>query len=123
MDRRTVLVVDDHAPTRDAYAQFLADHGYGVLEAAHGGEAILHVHRHGPDVVLLDLAMPVVDGLETAESLRGCSRTARTRIIAMTGRGPGPELERMRSLCDQILSKPCTPQLVESRIRWLVEAA
>src|SRR5687768_15489068 len=44
MDRRTILVVDDHAPTREAYASFLLDCGYRVVEAGHGGEAILHIH-------------------------------------------------------------------------------
>lgn len=123
MERKTVLVVDDHATTREAYATFLADSGYGVLQAAHGGDAILQIYRHRPDVVLLDLAMPVVDGVETAESLRRCSRTANTRIIAVTGRGPCPELDRMLALCDSLLVKPCDPAVIESTIRSLVEVA
>ncbi len=123
MERKTVLVVDDHTPTRQGYAAFLSDCGYRVLEAGHGGEAILHTYRQVPDVMLLDLAMPGVDGIETAESLRRYPRTARTRIIGVTGCGDGPERERMRRLCDDLLEKPCDPAMVEARIRRLTEAA
>lgn len=123
MNAKTVLIVDDHAPTREAYAEFLTDCGFQVLQAAHGGEAILHVHRHRPDAVLLDIAMPVLDGVETAESLRGCALTAATRILGVTGSGSTLERERMQALCDDLLSKPCSPADVASRIRSLVAIA
>jgi len=122
-NRKTVLVVDDHAATREAYTAFLADCGYRVFQAAHGGEAILEIYQHHPDVVLLDIGMPVLDGIETAESLRSCPRTAHTRIIAMTGRDSSPELARMRAFCDDLFPKPCEPSMVEARIRSLLEVA
>lgn len=123
MERRTVLVVDDDTSTRQAYAAFLEDCGYVVLQAAHGGEAIVSVYRHRPDVVVLDVAMPVLDGLETAESLRAHSPTAQTRIIAVSGCGSTHKLDRMHALCDDVLLKPCRPEVVESRIRSLVQVA
>lgn len=123
MNPMTVLVVDDHAPTREAYAAFLQDCGYRVIEAAHGGEAILCAHQHRPDVVLLDIAMPVLDGVETAESLRCCLSTARTRILGITGCASSAHLERMKLLCDGLVMKPCAPELIASRIRTLVEVA
>lgn len=119
MHEKTVLVVDDHAPTRQAYAAFLVDCGYRVLEAAHGGEAILHVHRHRPDVVLMDLAMPVLDGVETAASLRAHGPTARMPILAVTGNPSEVEQERMRRLCDELLLKPCAPETIVARIQVL----
>ena len=120
---KTILIVDDHAPTRRAYAEFLGDCGFEVLEAAHGGEAILHIHRHRPDAVLMDIAMPVLNGVETAEALRGCPLTARTRILALAGCEPSRECERMRALCDDLLFKPCAPAEVASRVRSLVGIA
>lgn len=123
MKATTVLVVDDHAPTRQAYAAYLADCGYRVLEAAHGGEAILHIYRHRPDVVLMDISMPVLDGVETAESLRGCAPTAHTRILGVTGSGTGAERQRMRELCDDLLLKPCAPEEVALRIETLIATA
>jgi two-component system OmpR family response regulator len=121
MFRKTVLVVDDDASTRQAYAEFLQACGYEVLQAEHGGEAILHVHRHRPDVVLMDISMPVLDGVETAESLRAYSRDL--RILAVTGSDSAPQKERMRALCDGLLTKPCAPEVVASRIRSLMDMA
>ena len=123
MTGRTVLVVEDHAPTRRAYAAFLVERGYQVLEATHGGEAILHVHRHRPDLVLLDIALPVLDGVETAESLREYLPAAELRILAVTACESGARRERMRALCDDLLLKPCTPELIASRIGSLLGVA
>lgn len=121
MHCKTVLVVDDHAPTREAYAAFLADCGYRVLEAAHGGEAILHVLRYHPDVVLMDVVMPVLGGVETAESLRRHGATARTPILGVTGSPSMVEQTRMRGLCDELLLKPCAPETIAARIAVLAE--
>lgn len=123
MTRKTILVVDDDAPTRAAYAEFLAECGYNVLEAAHGGEAIMHVYRHHPDLVLMDMEMPVLDGVETAQSLRDRGATANLRILAVTGSDSALKKERMLELCDDVLTKPCAPELVASRIRSLVQKA
>ncbi len=123
MNGKTVLVVDDHTPTREAYAAYLTECGYRVLQAEHGGEAILHFHGSRPDVVLLDLAMPVVDGVEMAESLRRYLSGPRARILAVTGCAPGRERDRMLSLCDDLLEKPCDPAAIEVRIRTLAEVA
>ncbi|WP_420128862.1 response regulator [Longimicrobium sp.] len=114
---KTVLVVDDHAPTRLGYSAFLSECGYRVLQAGHGGEAIVQSCRELPDVVLLDLAMPAVSGIETAEWLRRYAGPARPRIIVVTGCAAGADRERMGDLCDDILEKPCDPHTVEARIR------
>lgn len=120
MERTTVLVVDDHSATRMAYAAFLRDRGFRTLEAAHGGEAILHAHRHRPEVALLDISMPVLDGVETAESLRACPATAHMRILAVTGSDSLLQKARMQTHCDALLLKPCDPQELLSRILSLV---
>ena len=119
MQKPTVVVVDDHTPTREAYAALLRDCGFRVLEAAHGGEAILLVHRHCPAVVLLDVTMPVLGGLETAACLRAYPPTAHSRILAVTGCTSTAEQSRMKALCDDMLTKPCTPDLLESKVRSL----
>lgn len=123
MNRTTVLIVDDDAATRAAYTAFLSECGYNVLEAVHGGEAIVHVHRHRPHVVLLDLTMPILDGVQTAEALRERAPTANTRILAITASAPTPERERMRRFCDDLLEKPCAPAEILARIRALTQEA
>ena len=123
MPRKTILVVEDHAPTREAYAAYLVDCGYRVIEAAHGGEAILHVHRYRPDLVLMDINMPVLDGLETAESLRAHVPAAGLRIVALTGSDSQVKRERMHAVCDEVLRKPCAPEVITSRIQSLIGKA
>jgi two-component system OmpR family response regulator len=123
MSGKTILVVEDHAPTREAYVAFLLDCGYRVLEAAHGGEAILHVHRHRPDLVLLDISMPVLDGVETAESLREYMSAATLRILGVTGCESAVRQERMHAVCDDLLHKPCAPEVIVSRIESLIGVA
>ena len=119
MHAKTILVVEDHAPSREAYAAFLVDCGYRVIQAAHGGEAILHVHRYRPDLVLMDINMPVLDGVETAESLRAHVPAA-LRILALTGCDSQVRRERMNAVCDDVLQKPCAPELITSRIQSLL---
>jgi CheY-like chemotaxis protein len=109
IDRTTILVVDDHVPTRQAYAALLEDCGYHVLEASNGGEAILLVRQHMPDGVLIDIAMPVISGLEAAESLRAYPATAGMPILGVTGSAGRIERERMLGVCDHLLLKPCSP--------------
>lgn len=123
MNTKTVLVVDDHAPTREGYAEFLRDCGYLVLEAQHGGEAILRVQAHPPDVVLIDIVMPVLDGVETARWLRGHLSFARTPILAVTACQSQAQQERMRAVCDDLLMKPCPLGVIAGRIQSLVEPA
>ena len=120
---KTVLVVDDDTPTREAYAEFLQECGYDVVKAAHGGEAILHVYQHHPDLVLLDISMPVLDGVETAESLRERIPHAELRILGVTGSATGAKQARMAELCDDVIIKPCAPEEIASRINHLMGLA
>jgi len=120
MKKTLILVVDDDASTRQAYSAFLLDCGYEVLEAAHGGEAILHVHSGRPDMVLLDIVMPVLGGIETAQSLRANRGTADLPIVGITGTSSLSERERMRSVCDDLVLKPCRPEEIATRIGALV---
>ena len=120
MPEKTILVVEDHGPTREAYVALLLGCGYRVLEATHGGEAILHVHRYRPDLVLMDIGMPVLDGVETAESLREHVTATTLRIVAVTGCDSRVKTERMHAVCDDVLQKPCAPDLIVSRIQSLI---
>jgi CheY-like chemotaxis protein len=119
-NQQTILVVDDDTPTREAYVALLMDCGYRVLEAAHGGEAILHVHRSRPDLVLMDINMPVLDGVETAESLRNHLPSTTLRIVGLTASESRVTTERMHAVCDEVLRKPCAPELILSRVRSLI---
>lgn len=120
---RVILVVDDHAPTRRGYAALLTECGYSVVEAAHGGEAILRVHEGRPDLILMDLDMPVVNGLEAATALRAYAPMSGVPIVAVTASESRWERERMAELCDDLLMKPCGAAQIAERIRSLLERA
>jgi two-component system cell cycle response regulator DivK len=81
----SVLVVEDEAPTRRVFANFLRRRGFEVLEAEHGEGALLVAKQTEPDVIVLDIQMPVLDGLTTAELLKLDATTAHIPLIAVTG--------------------------------------
>lgn len=87
MPKPLLLVVDDHTEARWVVALLLARKGFLVAEASGGREGIELARRLRPDVVLLDMAMPDVDGIAVATELRRDPELARTRIIAMTAHG------------------------------------
>ena len=72
VDRLRVLVVDDHSDTVEAAALLLGLDGYHVLSATSGAIGIAMAYQHQPDVILLDLAMPKMDGYKSRESFRIC---------------------------------------------------
>ena len=123
MSPKTVLIVDDHDFIREAYALILEQCGYNVLQAANGGDAIRIVRERHPDLVLMDLAMPVVDGLEAAESLKQYPDTAAIPIIGITANSFVTERERMRRICDAFLLKPCSPKELLAEIGRFTEPA
>jgi PAS domain S-box-containing protein len=105
--RRSVLVVDDNADNRVVLAGWLAPLGFDVHEAADGEGAVAAVARLAPDVVLIDLVMPGVDGLTATARIRALDLARAPRIVAVTANAF--EETRRRSLaegCDAFLAKP-----------------
>jgi CheY-like chemotaxis protein len=84
-----VLVVDDDADIRESLAHVLAEEGYQVSEAANGLQALAEMERGHPDVVLLDLMMPVMDGWKTLEILRRTPRHAGVPVVILSA-APAP---------------------------------
>ena len=111
--QRLVLVVDDHLEHRRVLAGMLEPLGFAVIQAASGQDAIAKVALHNPDLILLDLSMPGMDGWETSRLIR---RNARSEapIIVISANGLTDERERHLAACDDYLAKPVyTPQLLE----------
>ncbi len=114
-ERPLVLIVEDQSDLRHLYAEALALSGFDVIEAANGLDAIQHATVHGPDVVLMDLSMPVVDGWEATRRLKADTRTAHIPVVALTAHDESGALQRATLAgCDWFVPKPCAPQaLVE----------
>lgn len=122
MIRKTVLIVDDHDNSRTTYAMYLEELGYRVLQAPDGAEGVRIARERLPDVILMDMTMPVVDGLEASRTLKGLPETAHIPIIAVTAVSLLREQERIRDVCDGLLGKPCPPQQICDEIRRLAGA-
>jgi CheY-like chemotaxis protein len=82
-----ILVVDDARDTRRYYRAFLIGRGYRVITARDGDSAVRLALRRRPDAIVMDLAMPSVDGIEASRRLRADERTRAIPIVAVTGYG------------------------------------
>ena len=103
----SILVVDDAEDGREMLAEYLAFRGFQVAEARHGAEAIEVARRVQPNIILMDLSMPVVDGWEATRQLKTDPRTKNIIIIAVTAHAFPPEQESARVAgCDSIIAKP-----------------
>lgn len=123
MARQTVLVVDDDANTRGSYASILERNGYRVLEAGNGGEAISLTRTRRPDAIVMDVGMPVMDGIAASETLKGDPETASIPIIAVTAHTLRRERERINAVCDGCLYKPCPPEALLTELRRCMQPA
>lgn len=101
----TVLIVDDDDAVRDLVEMVLSDEGYQVYSAENGHSALLLLNMVRPDVVLLDVNMPRLDGLSTCRILRDDPRTAQLPVIAMSARPIG-QTQLRNSQVDRFLPKP-----------------
>lgn len=115
----SVLVVDDDRDARTIYSTFLRAVGCTVYVAADGVQAIEQATARVPSVIVLDLAMPNMDGWETAERLKRSAVTRHIPIVALTAQ-PGARESARISGCDAFLAKPCLPQLLWCEISILL---
>ena len=106
------LVVDDDLDTVESTSALLTCHGFRILTATNGPEALQTAEEYPPDVVLLDLSMPIMDGFEVLDRLReGCAGLAkRPLFVAVTGRGGAEDRQRTSDAgFDLHLLKPVDP--------------
>ena len=116
-----VLLVDDSADTREMYGEYLRFAGFRVVTADNGEEALAAAQAEWPAVILMDLAMPRMDGWEAIRRLRADPLTAEIPIVALSAYAFGEEPERARKAgADMCLSKPCLPPQVARVVRAML---
>jgi two-component system cell cycle response regulator DivK len=114
-----VLVVDDNIDARAIYGMYLRAMGCRVYTAADGLIAIERALARHPDVIVLDLEMPRVDGWAAAQELKRIGETRDIPIVALTAI-PGARESARRAGCDAFLAKPCLPELLWCEIRLML---
>ncbi|GHA58119.1 DNA-binding response regulator [Amylibacter ulvae] len=116
---KTVLIVDDDIHIRDVLKFALADAGFSVSEASNGSQGLLAADRGKPDLVILDIGMPEMDGLEMCKELR---KTSNVPILFLTARND--EIDRILAFelgGDDYLSKPFSPRELVLRVKAILK--
>lgn len=120
--RPLVLIVEDQSELRQLYAQQLVISGFDVIEAENGADAVAHTASHAPDVILMDLSLPIIDGWEATRRLKADHRTAHIPVVALTAHDGSGELQRAtRAGCDWFVPKPCPPDALISEVRRVLQ--
>jgi len=118
-----VLVVEDYQDAREMYAAYLQFSGFDVAEAANGIEAVEKTQELLPDIVLMDLALPRMDGWEATRRLKTDARTRHIPIVALTGHALAGHADGAREAgCDAFVTKPCLPDALVAEIKRLLDA-
>jgi two-component system, cell cycle response regulator DivK len=116
-----ILVVDDFEDNRAMYAEYLSYSGYRVEQASNGEEAVELTQRLKPDVVVMDLSLPIMDGWEATRRLKADERTKHIPIIALTGHAlAGHSRGAQEAGCDAFLAKPCLPEKLVAKVEELI---
>ena len=117
-ERPCVLVVDDYPDAREMYSEYLQYSGFDVIEAGNGMEALQQAVDRSPDIILMDLSLPVMDGWEATRRLKADRRTAQIPVVALTGHAlAGISEGAKRAGCDAFVTKPCLPEDLVKEIR------
>jgi two-component system alkaline phosphatase synthesis response regulator PhoP len=118
---RTILVVEDEKEIRDLLAHYLRKEGFAPILASDGEAALSQARREKPDLILLDILLPKVDGLEVLRMIRSDESIARTPIMMLTAKGD--ETDRVVGLelgADDYIPKPFSPREVVARIKAIL---
>ena len=122
MMMRTLLVADDNRLSRELIRDVLEGAGCRVVEAANGEEALARVEDANPDLVLLDIEMPLMDGFSVLSEFRNNPRLAGLPVIAITAKGMQPDRERIAAAgFDDCLIKPISAAELRKRVGELLD--
>jgi len=120
--KRTLLVADDNRLSRELVRDVLEGAGYRVVEASNGEEALARAEEANPDLVLLDIEMPLKDGFSVLSEFRNNPRFAGLPVIAVTAKGMQPDRDRIAAAgFDACLIKPISAAELRKRVGQLLD--
>ena len=118
MTRRRVLIVEDQEDNRRIARDILTNSGYEVLEAVTGRDGVAMAEAHVPDLILMDIQLPDIDGYEATRRIKANPALARTPIIAVTAYAlSGDDTKAFQAGCDSYIAKPYSPHDLIVKIR------
>lgn len=103
---KKVLIVEDYEDSRTLMKYLLETYGYQVIEAADGIEAFDKFKQFNPDLILMDISLPIVDGLTATKAIRECREGEKVPIIAVTAFGKTYYSEAIKAGCNDLIGKP-----------------
>jgi two-component system cell cycle response regulator DivK len=118
---KTILVVEDDADNRRIVTKVLSVEGYHVIEACDGHEALAKARAEHPDLILMDLALPNMDGWEATRHIKADAQLRHTPVVALTAFAMRGDEEQARAAgCDDYVSKPARPMVIRDIVRKYV---
>jgi two-component system, cell cycle response regulator DivK len=121
MRPKTILLMEGHEDSRNICSTILRHFGYGVVEAEDGASGVQLAMGDPPDLIVMDLVLPVLDGWSAATEIRQHGRTAHIPIIALTTRAFREDRERGEQFgFAAYLVKPCSPRIVVGEVRRVI---
>jgi two-component system, cell cycle response regulator DivK len=118
---KTVLLVEDNEDNRIVYATMLEHYGYKVVETANGEDAVRIAREQKPDLILMDISIPGIDGWTATERIRENPDTAEIPVVAVTAHALPEHRARAESLhCEGYLTKPCEPRRLLEEVQRLI---
>lgn len=123
MAERVILAVDDDPDALDIVRTFLESRGYRVVTASDGHEALARLEKARPDLVLLDVMMPEIDGWEVARTIKNSREFAGTRVVMLTARSDFTDKqEGLRAGADDYIVKPIRLQELGDKVERNLKA-
>ena len=115
---KRILVVEDQEDNRQILRDLLNNAGYEMVEADNGEEALTAAERQRPDLILMDIQLPVLDGYEATRRLKADPKLRATPIIVITSYAlSGDEDKAFAAGCDAYVTKPYSPRMLLAKIR------
>ena len=119
---KRILIVEDQEDLRAILRDLLTASGYETIEAVDGGDGVAKAKSARPDLVLMDIQLPVFDGYEAIRQIKGASETASTPIIAVSSFAMKGDEEKARAAgCDVYVTKPYSPMKLLGLVRALLD--
>lgn len=124
MGEKRVLLVEDNDDNRTIFATILTHRGYDVVEAPNGLEGVLKAESHHPDLIIMDLSLPVMDGIEATRRIRSNPHTSGIPVLAVTAHARESDRDNaIRAGCNDYLAKPVEPRRLVEQVERIIGPA